>query len=133
MGFPVYDVLLMSPASLEGEPDPLTPIRVERISPADSGALSQAFTGLKCRDFMGFLGFFNRSYREHDYLWGRLNAAERVVDMLVRASGQALADDQGVRKRLFRTIVDRERARLYRCDAELKRLEHFIDGMGSSS
>ncbi len=133
VGFPVYDVLLMSPASLEGEPDPLTPIRVERISPADSGGLSQAFTGLKCRDFMGFLGFFNRSYREHDYLWGRLNAADRVVDMLVRASGQALADDQGVRKRLFRTIVDRERARLYRCDDELKRLEHFIDGMGSFS
>ena len=47
------------------------------------------FKGLKCRDFMGFLGFFNRAYREHDYLWGRLNAADRIVDLLVKTAGSA--------------------------------------------
>ncbi len=26
--------------------------------------------------------FFNREWREHDYLWGRLNAAERLVRVL---------------------------------------------------
>jgi patatin-related protein len=127
VGFPVYDVLLMSTTTLESEPDPLTPIRVERISPADSDSLRSVFGGLKCRDFMGFLGFFNRSYREHDYLWGRLNAADRLVDMLVRASGDAIADPAGQRRKLFRRIVDRERQRLYRCDEEFARLDAFID------
>jgi patatin-related protein len=130
VGFPIYDVLLMSTAALEGEPDPLTPIRVERISPADSDSLRSVFGGLKCRDFMGFLGFFNRAYREHDYLWGRLNAADRLVDMLVRASGNAIEDPAAMRRQLFSTIVDRERQRLYRCDDELARLDAFIDKMG---
>ena len=130
VGFPVYDVLLMSPASLEAEPDPLTPIRVERVSPADSKSLKEVFTGLKCRDFMGFLGFFNRSYREHDYLWGRLNAADRLVDLLVRAAPDAIAQPDRLRRDLFRRIVDRERARLYRCDEELTRVDAFIDSMG---
>ena len=79
---------------------------------------------------MGFLGFFNRAYREHDYLWGRLNAADRLVDMLVRASGDAIENPGEMRRRLFRSIVDRERQRLYRCDEELARLDAFIEKMG---
>ncbi|MCZ6710074.1 MAG: DUF3376 domain-containing protein, partial [Gammaproteobacteria bacterium] len=126
VGFPIYDVLLMSPAALEGGPDPLTPIRVERISPEDAHGLESIFDGLKCRDFMGFLGFFNRGYREHDYLWGRLNAADRIVDLLVQASGDAIEDPDEMRRRLFRSIVDRERRRLYRCDEQLDRIDALL-------
>jgi patatin-related protein len=128
VGFPVYDVLLMSPAAVEGGPDPLTPIRVERISPEDSHGLASVFGGLKCRDFMGFLGFFNRGYREHDYLWGRLNAADRIVDLLAGAAEVAIEDPEEMRRRLFRSIVDRERRRLYRCDDELDRIDELLKG-----
>lgn len=131
VGFPIYDVLLMSPAALEGGPDPLTPIRVERISPEDAHGLTSVFDGLKCRDFMGFLGFFNRAYREHDYLWGRLNAADRVVDLLVQAAGDAIEDPDEMRRRLFRSIVDRERRRLYRCDDQLDRIDALLKESGS--
>ena len=104
-------------------PDPLTPVRVERISPADARALGDAFQGLRCRHFMGFVGFFNRAYREHDYLWGRLNGAERVVDLLASAAGDAIGDPLALKRELFQAIVDRERRRLYRCDRELDRVE----------
>lgn len=126
VGFPIYDVLLMSPAALEGGPDPLTPIRVERISPDDAPGLQSVFEGLKCRGFMGFLGFFNRAYREHDYLWGRLNAADRIVDLLVDSAGSDIAEVESLRRRLFRAIVDRERRRLYRCDDQLDRIDELL-------
>lgn len=126
VGFPVYDVILLAPGSLEGGPDPLTPIRIERVSPADAPSLKNLFRGLRCRDFMGFVGFFNRSYREHDYLWGRLNAAERLVDLLVAAAGDAISDPAALKRRLFLTIVERERSRLTRASAELERIHRYL-------
>lgn len=126
VGFPVYDVLLLAPGSLEGGPDPLTPIRVERISPADAHGLEAAFGGLRCRNFMGFVGFFNREYREHDYLWGRLNSAERIVDLLVGAADGAVADPLALKRELFRTIIERERHRLYRCDDQFDAVERLL-------
>jgi patatin-related protein len=128
LGFPIYDVLLVTPGSLEGGPDPLTPIRVERISPADAPSLRAAFTGLRCRNFMGFLGFFNRAYREHDYLWGRLNGAERMVDLLVSVAGDCIDDPPALKRQLFRAIVARERGRLRHCEAEFARIQQVIDG-----
>jgi len=120
LGFPLYDVLLLPFA--DGGPDPLTPIRVERISPADAPALSAAFGGLRCRRFMGFVGFFSRAFREHDYLWGRLNGAERIVDLLVSAAGDAVPDPVGLKRRVFQAIVDGERGRLRHCEADLEQI-----------
>ena len=131
VGFPVFDVLLMSPASLEGGPDPLTPISVERISPEDAPTLKSIFEGLKSRQFMGFLGFFNRAYREHDYLWGRLNAADRLVDLLLQSSRDAISDPERMRLKLFRAVIDRERRQLYRCDDELERIDAFLKAAGA--
>jgi len=129
LGFPIYDVLLMVPGAADGGPDPLTPIRVERISPADALTLDEAFDGLRCRDFMGFIGFFNRDYREHDYLWGRLNGADRLVDMLVVAAGSAIEDPLAVKKALFSAILKRERRRLYRCNSELEAISRIVEAL----
>ncbi len=126
LGFPIYDVLLQAPGAGDGGPDPLTPIRVERISPADATTLKDAFDGLRCRDFMGFIGFFNRAYREHDYLWGRLNGADRLVDMLAMAADGAIEDPLAMKKALFSAIVERERHRLYRCDDQLAIIERML-------
>ena len=79
---------------------------------------------------MGFLGFFNRAYREHDYLWGRLNAADRLVDLLVQSSRDAISDPERMRLELFRAVVDRERGQLYRCDDELDRIDAFLKAAG---
>lgn len=133
MGFPVYDVLLLAPGSLEGGPDPLTPIRVERISPEDAPTLAARFGGLRCREFMGFLGFFNRAYREHDYLWGRLNGAERAIDLLADAAEGAVDDPAGAKRRLFRAIIDTERSRLSRCQGELDELTQYLDELDAQS
>jgi len=131
LGFVLYDVLLMTPRTLEGGPDPLTPVRVERISPADAPALADEFDGLKCREFMGFIGFFNREYREHDYLWGRLHGAERLLDLLLQAAAGDLEDSDALRRtlrrRLFESILKREERRLYRCDGLLRRLRRVVD------
>jgi patatin-related protein len=132
VGFSLYDVLLFSPRVEAGGPDPLTPIRVERISPADSATLSDAFDGLKCRDLAGFLGFFNRDYREHDYLWGRLHGADRIVDLLRRASRGPVDDLEPLRFALFRAIIADERRRLYRCGADLNRIEALVNELERS-
>ncbi len=129
LGFPIYDVLLVVPGNEEGGPDPLTRIRVERISPADALTLDSVFDGLRCRDFMGFIGFFNRAYREHDYLWGRLNAADRLVDMLAVAAGGAMEDPLAIKKALFSAILKRERQRLYRCDRDLDAIARAVEAL----
>jgi patatin-related protein len=133
VGFPVYDVLLYLPGTMELGPDPLTRVQVERISPQDSTSLQSAFGGLKSRNLMGFLGFFNRAYREHDYLWGRLNGADRLVDMVAGVAPEAFGDGEvdALKLRLFRSIVARERRRLYRCDQELSSLESLFSEAGS--
>ena len=128
VGFPVYDVLLYTPGSRELGPDPLTRIRVDRISPEDTDSLSEIFSGLKSRNLMGFLGFFNREYREHDYLWGRLNSADRLVDLLSNVAPEAFDKEEKDRFKteLFKTIVQKEKRRLYRCDDELRELDELL-------
>ena len=133
VGFPLYDVLLFSPGASDVGPDPLTPIRVERISPEDADGLASAFTGLRCRELMGFLGFFNRDYREHDYLWGRLNGADRLVDLLQSAIPGGIEDADALRHELFEVIVKREKKRLYRCDDELAKLDALLAGRAAEA
>jgi hypothetical protein len=135
VGFPVFDVLLYAPGARDLGPDPLTPIQVARISPRDAESLSSAFKGLKSTPLMSFLGFFNREYREHDYLWGRLNAADRLVDLVTSAAADHMpeAERDALKRRLFSKIIERERGRLYRCDAELAELEALVASLGAAA
>jgi len=129
-GFALYDVLLTSGGSDMQDTDPLTRLRIERISPEDSKGLKDHFQGLRSRDLMSFAGFFNRSFREHDYLWGRLNGADRCVDLLSRAAGELL-DDAGktkLRRELFSTIIDNEAPKLTNAQSLLNRLRLELAG-----
>ena len=131
LAFPLQDAILMTPGAEEGGPDPLTELRVERVSPADRSILSSAFEGLKCRQFMGFLGFFSRSHREHDYLWGRLHGAERIVHLLTSLQTRdssvpvALAP-RGAVLQLTERILQRERRRLHQCAPALAKVEAVL-------
>ncbi|MEP6785741.1 MAG: patatin-like protein [Sphingomonadales bacterium] len=114
LGFPFYDVATL--ALLQGEGfDEFDPVMVDRISPEDAISLSGGATVIKGTQFNSFGAFFSRTYRENDYLWGRLHGAERMIDIVVSSlPNDALAADAVTRakKAAFVAILDREQARL---------------------
>jgi hypothetical protein len=82
---------------------------------------------LKGAQFQAFGAFFCRAYREHDYLWGRLHGAERMIDLVVsslpdssRPSAAVLA---GIRRDAFRAIVAAERPHLHGIDETFAALD----------
>jgi hypothetical protein len=91
--------------------DEINEVLVDRISPVDAHGIGAGKVVLKGTSLMSFGAFFNRAWREHDYLWGRLNAADRCVDVLISAIGARLPekiDADRLRARLFRAILDSE-------------------------
>jgi hypothetical protein len=106
-------------------------VRIDRISPADVRTLREvgAAGTLKGTGFAHFAAFFSRAYRENDYLFGRLHAADRLIDIVCDAAGlEPQPDSIGItalKKRAFQVILDAEEkflpqsadlvARLRRC------------------
>lgn len=90
-------------------------IRIDRISPEDAVAIRKGNT-LKGVNLGRFGGFFSRAHRENDYLWGRLHAADRLIDIVYdAASGPGLEiplDRTAIKLKAFRLILDREAANL---------------------
>jgi hypothetical protein len=110
VGFAFYD-LITFPILQWTDMDEINEVLVDRISPADARGLGSDKVILKGTALMSFGAFFNRAWREHDYLWGRLNAADRCVDVLISAIGTRLAqpiDADRLRADLFRAILDAE-------------------------
>lgn len=115
LGFPFYDVATLP---LLG-PDGLTefdPVKVDRISPEDARSIREGGTRatLKGIEFYNFGAFFSRSYRENDYLWGRLHGAERMIDLLCSTVEGGIADKtlQDFKRQAFLAILDEEEGRL---------------------
>src|SRR5690606_26062020 len=81
VGFPFWDVLTMTVTGWRdfGEFDE---IRIDRIGPEDAPTLSQLAEppALQGTVFLHFGGFFSRSFRENDYLLGRLHSIDRIID-----------------------------------------------------
>ncbi len=117
LGFPFYDTAVLPLLQGEGL-DEYDPIKVDRISPNDATAIRQggAQATLKGIQFNSFGAFFSRSYRENDYLWGRLHGAERVMDIIASAmpAGNALPPGRlaELRRALFLAILEEESERL---------------------
>lgn len=117
LGFPYYDIATLPLLQGEGS-DEYDPIKVDRISPNDASAIRQggAQAILKGIQFNSFGAFFSRSYRENDYLWGRLHGAERMLDIIASTmpAGKALPPGRLVelRRTLFHAILDEEEPRL---------------------
>jgi len=113
VGFPFFDVLTL-PLNKWDELDDVDTIQVDRISPEDAKAIRQggAQATLMGRDLGHFAAFFSRRARENDYLWGRLHAADRLVDIVVSA-GLGPQDStkkfDAIKARLFRSILEAER------------------------
>ena len=130
LGFAFWDILTFSVTNWRdvGEFDE---VRIDRISPADVRTLREvgAAGTLKGTGFAHFAAFFSRAYRENDYLFGRLHAADRLIDIVCDAAGlEPQPDSIGIaalKKRAFQIILDAEEkflpnsadlvARLRRC------------------
>jgi hypothetical protein len=112
LGFPFWDVLLYPFAALTdvGERDA---VEVTRLSPDDATLLVPPGGGEKLKgvDIHHFAAFFDRAYRENDYLWGRLDAAERLLGLLLGRDHPAYEDWC---RRAFEAILDEDEEALPR-------------------
>lgn len=84
LGFPFWDMLVFPLQSVSdvGERDH---VEAYRISPDDTRLLgAQELRGMS---LFHFGAFFDRAGREGDYLWGRLDAVERLVKLLLDVRG----------------------------------------------
>ena len=83
--YPMIDVAIFPMMDSAGIRD-LAATTVIRVSPHDAKALSADPWRLKGRKLEAFAGFLQRDSREHDLLWGRLDGAERLIDLIVAAA-----------------------------------------------
>ncbi len=116
LGFPFFDIAMLPLLHGDGI-DEFDEIKVDRLSPDDALSLRGAGGDhLKGAQFNAFGAFFSRAYREHDYLWGRLHGAERLIDIVA----STLPDDRRLPEALlatlkheaFAAIIAAERSRL---------------------
>jgi hypothetical protein len=95
VGFAWWDVLTFTLPDWRdlGEHDE---IRVDRVSPVDAASLRAGATSaaLKGAELRHFAGFFSRSLRESDYLWGRLDGVERLIDIICDAASPDISLDR---------------------------------------
>jgi patatin-related protein len=84
LGFPIWDAMLYPLQALSDVAE-RDAVRVARLSPSDSNLLTPVHDGGKVLGArLGHAyAFFSRKARENDYLWGRLDAAERIVRLLL--------------------------------------------------
>src|SRR3546814_820617 len=117
LGFPFYDIATLPLLQGHGM-DEYDPVKVDRISPEDCGAIRSggAEATLKGIEFNNFGAFFSRAYRENDYLWGRLHGVERLLDIVISACPAASRLSQEAvhqyRRTAFLAILDEEQKRL---------------------
>lgn len=83
--YPMVDSAIFPMMDSAGVRD-LSTTRVIRISPHDAKSLSGEPYRLKSRELGAFAGFLRKDAREHDLLWGRLDGAERLIDLIIAAA-----------------------------------------------
>jgi patatin-related protein len=128
IGFPLWDALIF-PLQAVADLGELNPIEVVRFSPEDvkllrvpgqKGERPTAQEKLKGVAAGHFAAFFSREKRENDYLWGRLDAAERIVGLLV-------GDAPEVSRQAFTAILDEEESDLTKVRPLLEDLRRQVE------
>lgn len=134
LGFPFYDIAMLPLLQGDGI-DEFDEIKVDRISPDDAVAIrtgGHAAT-LKGTQFNAFGAFFSRAYRENDYLWGRLHAADRLIDIVVSTLPPEATLPEGRAEALkvaaFRAVLAAERKHLRAIPELFAALETEIAGV----
>jgi patatin-related protein len=138
LGFPIWDALLypLEAYTDVGERDA---VRIARLSPADSTLLKPPQGEAKVLG--GQLGhaysFFSRRGRENDYLWGRLDAAERLVRLLLTRTdadervtpGSAHPEYRSHCKSVFRAVLEEEADHVPTIADEVAALRTQVDAL----
>ena len=117
LGFAFWDIMTFIITSWRdhGEFDE---IRVTRISPDDCETIRPggAEATLKGTALGHFGAFFSRRDRENDYLWGRLHAADRLIDILCSVVGDTTPELElkalVMKKQAFGKILETEQRHL---------------------
>jgi patatin-related protein len=129
LGFSFWDVMTF-PMMAGRESGELNQILIDRISPQDVKVLRgfADLASLKGGGFGRFAAFLSRSYRENDYLLGRLHALERLVDIVCDcAEGQhGNVPILEIKKRGFLRILDAEEPHLPESAALITALRECI-------
>ncbi len=132
LGFPFYDIATLPLLAGDGS-DEFDEIKVDRLSPLDCTALAaHGGTSLKGARLNAFGAFFSRAYREHDYLWGRLHGAERMIDIVASAAPAPPPGLEAIKTRAFLAILASERESLGRSTALIDRLEAALAAEGQA-
>lgn len=133
IGFVFWDIIVlpMLGSQTQHKLGELGEIVVDRISPDDATTIRSSDTAASLRgaDFAHFGAFLSRSARENDYLWGRLDAIDRLFDLLASASAHDVASSLEVRafkKRAFEAVLAEEEARLVNVPDLLGRLRQIV-------
>src|ERR671937_1542094 len=130
LGFPLWDVLLFPIQSVAdaGERDA---VEVIRMSPRDTRLLRPPQAGHKLEGvgFAHFRGFFARRYRENDYLWGRLDAAERLIGIVLGTDHPEFKRWCG---RAFLAILDEEESALPRVSSLVSALRSQAEALAAA-
>lgn len=128
IGFAFYD-LITFPVLQRNDFSEVTEILVDRISPRDATSLFTQGFDLKGKQLNTFGAFFNRGWREHDYLWGRLNAADRLVSIVLSAAHEGTLPQPQVnqaRARIFLAVLEEERGKLTEIPDEIDRIDALV-------
>ena len=127
LGFPYWDVLLF-PLQLVADAGERDVIEVVRMSPLDAKLLP-ALDPSKPKQLAGFEkmhfgAFFDRAGRENDYLWGRLDGAERLIGLVV---GAEFTDEERAAwcRKAFAAIVEEEDRALTKAKPLLEHARSF--------
>ena len=88
--------------------------------------------------------FFSQKARENDYLWGRLDAAERVVRLLLTRTtvedgkdkvipGDSHPDYQSRCRQVFGAVLEEDSAHLPTIEDDIEALKVQIDALGGQT
>jgi hypothetical protein len=131
IGFAVWDVLTFSITNWR-DLDEFDEIRVDRLSPDDAQTLRRgdAAASLQGVKFYHFGAFFCLAYRQNDYLWGRLHAAERLIDIVLDAAriegvGHDI-DATALKVMAFEEVLNSEEPQLSECAPLIAQLRRDV-------
>jgi patatin-related protein len=119
LGFPVWDTLILPIVELT-EIRQLRPIDIVRISPRDGRPGRLPPKELKGAAVHHFGAFFDRTAREHDFLWGRLDGAEQLLNLVAPSLGErwyqrafhAVLEEEGPELPAIGSVIQEIRAKL---------------------
>lgn len=112
VGFAFYDIVSL-PMTAQHDLKEIDEILVDRISPLDCTHLHEnGKSPLMGSRLFNFGAFFSRTARENDYIWGRIHAANRLLDFVIDAAGKdaliSANDVETLRSKLALTITETE-------------------------